>query len=159
MDCMYVVYVYIHIRYIYQHVLYGLSCMSTAYCIGSVIFPFSNLNWWSSSPGLFSHVPLKRDQGDWDWRLRFNDNPNAIGCTNMGYYVYTHVCMCIKMAYYVYTNVYIYIYVYIYVNQYSPYHIYTHVCISTRWKIALPVSSIIRIPLLPHIVWPLMYTY
>jgi len=25
------------------------------------------------------HVPLKRDQGDWDWRLRLNDTPNAIG--------------------------------------------------------------------------------
>jgi len=45
---------------------------STAYCIWSVISPFSNLNRKSCSPGLFYHVPLIRDQGDWDWRLRFN---------------------------------------------------------------------------------------
>ena len=30
---------------------------------------------------LFYHVPLKRDQGNWDGRLRLNDIPNAIGCT------------------------------------------------------------------------------
>jgi len=38
---------------------------------------------WSSSLGLFYHVPSKGDQGDWDWRLRVNDTPNAIGCTCM----------------------------------------------------------------------------
>ena len=78
----------------------------TAYCIWSVISPFSNLNRGSSSLGFFCHVPLKRDQQDWDqrlrscsslglfchvplkrdqrdweWRLRLNDTPNAIGCT------------------------------------------------------------------------------
>jgi len=53
----------------------------TAYCIWSVIFSFSNLNRWSSSLGLFYHVPLKRDQGDWNWRLRYDDTPNAIGFT------------------------------------------------------------------------------
>ena len=50
----------------------------TAYCICSVMSSFSIR---PSSLGLFCHVPLKRDQGDWDWRLRFNDTPNAIGCT------------------------------------------------------------------------------
>ena len=40
---------------------------------------------WSSSPGPVDHVPLKRDQGDWEWRLRFNDTPNAIGCIS---YIY-----------------------------------------------------------------------
>jgi len=53
----------------------------TAHCIWSVISSSSNLNRWSSPLGLFYHVPLKKDQGDWDWRLRFNDIPNAIGCT------------------------------------------------------------------------------
>jgi len=38
---------------------------------------------WSSSLGLFYHVPLKRDHGDWDWRLGVNDTPSAIGCTSM----------------------------------------------------------------------------
>ena len=37
----------------------------TAYCIWSVVSSFSILNSWSSSLGLFHHVPLKRDQGDW----------------------------------------------------------------------------------------------
>jgi len=52
----------------------------TAYCIWNVKTWFSNFNHWSSSPSLFYHVPLKRDQGDWDSRLRLNDTPNAIGC-------------------------------------------------------------------------------
>ena len=52
----------------------------TAYCIWSVISSFSNLNRRSSSLGLFCHVPLKRDQGDWGQRLWLRDTPNAIGC-------------------------------------------------------------------------------
>ena len=43
---------------------------NAADCIWSVISSFSNLKRWSSSLGLFYHVPLKRDLGDWDWRLR-----------------------------------------------------------------------------------------
>jgi len=61
----------------------------TACCIWSVISSSSNLNRWSSSRGLFYHVPLKRDQGDSNWRLRFNDIPNAIGCTYHPYGVAT----------------------------------------------------------------------
>jgi len=52
----------------------------TAYCIWSIISSISNLIRCSTSLGLFGHVPLKRDQGDWDWRLGLNDTPNAIGC-------------------------------------------------------------------------------
>ena len=44
------------------------SC--TANCVWSVVFLFSNLNRWSGSLGLFYHVPLKRDLGDWEWILR-----------------------------------------------------------------------------------------
>jgi len=51
----------------------------TTYCICSVISSFSNLNRWSSSLGLLCNVPLKRDECDWDWRLRFNDISDAIG--------------------------------------------------------------------------------
>jgi len=54
--------------------------LGTAYSIWIFISSLSNLNRWSSSLGLFYHVQLKRDQGDWDWRLRINDTPNAIGC-------------------------------------------------------------------------------
>ena len=53
----------------------------TGYCIWSVILPISQLNQCSSSLPLFCHVPLKRDQFDWDSRLRLNDTPIAIGCT------------------------------------------------------------------------------
>jgi len=63
--------------------LHSSPIKSTAYCDWSVIFSFSILNWWSSSLGLFNHVPLKRDQGDWDWRLRVDDTPNAMGCTKL----------------------------------------------------------------------------
>jgi len=52
----------------------------TAYCIWGVISPIPKLNRSSSSPRLCCHVPLKRDQLDWDWRMRLNDTPNIIGC-------------------------------------------------------------------------------
>jgi len=54
---------------------------STTCWIWSVISSFSILNRWSSPLGLFYHDSLKRDQGDWDWRLRINHTPNATGCT------------------------------------------------------------------------------
>jgi len=59
----------------------------------SVISSFSNLHRWSSP---FNHVPLNRDQGDWDWRLRLYDTPNAIGCVLKETYTYMkrdlHIC-------------------------------------------------------------------
>ena len=61
----------------------------TACCIRSVISSSSNLNPWSSTLGLFYHVPLQRDQGDWDWRLRSNDTPNAIGLAELFNFVHT----------------------------------------------------------------------
>jgi len=45
---------------------YASSPPCTACCIRSVISAFSDVNRWSRSLGLFDHVPLKRDQGDWD---------------------------------------------------------------------------------------------
>ena len=53
----------------------------TFYGSWSVISPISKLNRVSSSLRLFFHVPLKRDQFDWNWRISLNDTPNAIGCT------------------------------------------------------------------------------
>jgi len=47
----------------------------------------SDLNRWSSSLDLYYHVPLERDQGDWDWRLRFNEIPNATGSTQIHFQV------------------------------------------------------------------------
>ena len=67
-----------------QNVLDGIwtssTLQATAYCIWSVISSFSFLNRWSSSLGFCYHVPLNRDQSDWDWGIRLNDTPNAIGC-------------------------------------------------------------------------------
>jgi len=77
---------YIHIEYIHICTVYTCG-VHTAYCVWSVVSSVSNLNRWSSSLGLFHHVPLKRDQGDWDWRLRLHDTPNAIGYM---YRVYTN---------------------------------------------------------------------
>jgi len=62
-------------------------CKCSAYCFWSVISLHSNLNRQFRSLRLFYHVPLKRDQGDWDWRSRLNDTPNAIGCICMWYRV------------------------------------------------------------------------
>jgi len=58
-----------------------------AYCIWSVISSIFNLNRCSRSRGHFCHIPLQRDQRDWDWRFRWRDIPNAIGCTC--------VCVCV----------------------------------------------------------------
>ena len=55
-------------------------CIYTAYCIWRVISPISELNRLFSSLRLFYHVPLKRDQMDWDRRTRLDDTPNVIGC-------------------------------------------------------------------------------
>jgi len=59
------------------------KCTTYCICIWSVIPSISNRNRSSSFLGLFCHVPLKRDQGDWDWRLRLSDTPNAIVCTSI----------------------------------------------------------------------------
>ena len=76
-----------------------------AYCIWSVISSFSNLNRGSSSPNLFYSVSLKRDQGYWDWRLRLNDTPNAIGCIFLHSYM---VCLCLVWTYmYIHTSIYV----------------------------------------------------
>jgi len=61
--------------------MYIYILLATACCIWSVISSISNLNQWSSSLGVFCHVPLKRDQRDWDWRSDLNDTPSAIDCT------------------------------------------------------------------------------
>ena len=65
----------------------------TAYCISSVVSSSSILNRWSSSPSLFGHVPLKRDQADWDWRLWSNDTSNAIGSTCV-----PCICICVNVC-------------------------------------------------------------
>jgi len=62
----------------------------------SVISSFSNLNRRSSSLGLFYNVPVERDQGDWDWRWRLNDTPNAIGCISC------ISCTCSYVVYFMY---------------------------------------------------------
>jgi len=79
---------------------YHFTPHCTAYCIWSVISPISKLNQLSSSLGLFCHVPLKRDQLDWDYRMRLNDTTNTIGCTCIHecackYLHFIRVCMCV----------------------------------------------------------------
>jgi len=68
----------------------------TAHCIWAVISSISNLHRCSRSLGLFCHVSLKRDQGDWDWRFRWSDTPNAVGCIHIWrnrLYIYTSICL------------------------------------------------------------------
>jgi len=67
----------IHMRH---NVLNEVTC--AAYCIWSFIYSISNLNRWFTHLGFFCHVPLKRDQWDWDWKFRLNDIANAICCTH-----------------------------------------------------------------------------
>ena len=35
------------------------------------------------SLGLFCHLPLKRNQWDWNWRVRMNGTPTAIACMSL----------------------------------------------------------------------------
>jgi len=72
---------YVHPIYTTLHKPKHICVIHTAYCISGVISSISNLNRDSSSLGLFCDVPLTGDQGDWDWRLKLNDTPNAMGCT------------------------------------------------------------------------------
>ena len=59
----------------------------TAYCIRRVISPISSLNQLSSSLRLVCHVPMTRDQFDWDWRIWWKTTPHAIRCTEWRRYM------------------------------------------------------------------------
>jgi len=50
--------------------------LGPSYCILSVVSPISKIIWLTSSLELCCHVPLNRNQLDWDWRMRLKDNPN-----------------------------------------------------------------------------------
>ena len=77
------------ITFIWDHIHMGShSYRLTAYCIWSGISSISNLNRWSSSLGLFYHVPLKRDQGDWDWKTKCHSKCNRL-CTHIS--THTHI--------------------------------------------------------------------
>ena len=47
-----------------------------------MILPISKLNQLFCCVRLFGHVPFKRDQLEWDWRMRSNDTPKTIGCVS-----------------------------------------------------------------------------
>jgi len=131
---MWCMYVYVYIRYKNLEIrANALQC--TANSIWSVISSCSILNWWSSSLGLFYHVPLKRDLGDWDWRLRWNETPNAIGYTMSArlwlfILVALRICICeysnmmciFKYDVHVCIHVYVYLCVYIYMYMHIWYH-------------------------------------
>ena len=73
--------------------------------IGCILIP--NLNRCCISLGLFCHVPLKRDQGDWDWRLRLDDTLNAIGCIlipNLALLIVLVLCLFIYTFNYTYSH-------------------------------------------------------
>jgi len=53
-----------------QRVAFGVSFLQSQISINDLVLL-----------GLFCHVPWKRDQGDWEWRLKINDTPNAKDCT------------------------------------------------------------------------------
>jgi len=86
------------------------SCMQTniwiriyvlrtySYWFWRVISSISSLNQFFSSLGLFCHVPFKRDKLDWNWRIRLNDTPHAMGCicthnVNTNSYVCINTCI------------------------------------------------------------------
>jgi len=149
-------YIYISTSVIYRHIykpyipiciqciLVGIYIYHWAYSIyiheiTSMIYiqtiafgvSFLHFNRWSSSLGLFSHVLLKRDQGDWDRRLRLNVTPNATGRTC----IYTNEYTLYKYIYineynlytYIYTNKYT-LYTYVHTNEHNPYtYIYTNI--------------------------------
>jgi len=60
-------------------------CVFVGILVQPIAFAVSFLHTQISSDNLvrlFYLVPLKRNQGVWDWRLRLHDTPNAIGRTS-----------------------------------------------------------------------------
>ena len=102
----------------------------------SVISLFSNLHRWSNSLGLFCHVPLKRDQGEWDWRLRLSDTPDATDCIriyvvlsryqNAPIYMYIYVIHCQCIQRYI-CNLHIYVYLLLRRYQNAPIYMYIYI--------------------------------
>jgi len=85
-----------------------LITFGTAYRVWSVIRSISNVNRWSSSLGHFCHSLSKRDQRDWDWRLRLNDTPNATGCiTHMNMTSSHHLIIFIPSSHHFYACLYV----------------------------------------------------
>jgi len=137
--------------YIYRYIWIHLF---TGYCVWSVIPPISKFNRLSSSQRLFCHIPLRRDQLDWDWWFRFNNSPIATACIH----IYIHICVCIYLCVYIHINIYMYVYmyirvhicvyIYVYINMYI--HIYIHIYIRiytfihiyTNWHRYIQVSKI-----------------
>jgi len=72
------------------------SLVDTASCNYSVTFSFSKLN---LILGPVCHVPLKRDQQDWEWRLRLKDTPNATGWAFSSVMHYRHRHTIIRILY------------------------------------------------------------
>ena len=50
------------------------------FAFGMSFLPFSNLNRWPRPLGLFCQGSRERDLRDWEWMLRSDGTPNAIGC-------------------------------------------------------------------------------
>jgi len=121
-------YIYIPLSLLYIHTRNNEYDLYTDYCIW---VSFLHFNRWSSPLGLFSHVLLKRDQGDWDRRLRLNVTPNATGRTCIytnEYTVYKYIYINEYNLYtYIYTNKYT-LYTYVHTNEHNPYtYIYTNI--------------------------------
>ena len=143
----------------------------TACCMWRVIHSFSNPNRWSSSLGLFCHVPLKRDQRHWDWRLRLNDTANAIGCPMLSIYisicidsysiyrwlVYATGCpmLFIHMSLYTYLSIHISLYIslsiHISLYTYLSLHISLSIHISLYSYLSLYISLSLHIALYSYL--------
>jgi len=79
------IYIYVHMD-MYIYVASETSCV----CVHGMPHDSFILNSRSSSLHLLSLMPYpveNRDQGHWDWRLRFNTTPNAIDCI----YIYIYM--------------------------------------------------------------------
>ena len=91
--CMYSMYV--HCMYVQCTACMYSACMYSMYVqcmyVQSISFGVSFLHSQISIDNLvlLYHVPLKRTQLDSDWRLIFNDTPNATGCVFIG--TQTHI--------------------------------------------------------------------
>ena len=129
------IYLSVHVACVHIRIPGSTSIFVQSIAFG-VSFSFSILNRWSSSLGLFYHVLLERDQGDWEWRLRLNDTPNAIGWTCMYPSMYVHINIYLYISLPVYRlplsicpSVYVQTCIYLYISLALYTRIYLWLCI------------------------------
>jgi len=164
------IYLSVHVACVHIRIPGSTSIFVQSIAFG-VSFSFSILNRWSSSLGLFYHVLLERDQGDWEWRLRLNDTPNAIGWTCMYPSMYVHINIYLYISLPVYRlplsicpSVYVQTCIYLYISLalYLLTSVYMSICVCAYIYIPVYIVAFVSAYLYLYVhlcMWKHVYTY